>query len=216
MRPRCALQCSDRLISRGAQALDGKIQKGICLASSSLLLCMAFSMAWDDGYFDRWMPAACKKNAKVSDEEPLLSAEGDRTDYQSASADDDEEEIGFLKAAVRRLLVAFLRIGDRSQPDADSDGDGVEVDDVLIIAFLGSMDDFVVYLTFALAGVFRWYELLLGITLGAAVIALLVGTTLEWSKAASDFVSLIPLPLVFFLLAVYILVTGFVSLPAYF
>ena len=82
--------------------------------------------------------------------------------------------------------------------------------DVIVVAFLGSMDDFMVYFSLALSSRITPVELIIGVAIGAVLIALTVGTLLEASETLANFVESIPVPLVIFLLAVYIITSAWV------
>ncbi|KAH8095862.1 hypothetical protein JL720_3196 [Aureococcus anophagefferens] len=82
--------------------------------------------------------------------------------------------------------------------------------DIVVVAFLGSLDDFMVYFALSLSGKITWLELFLGVTIGAVAIALVVGTLLEASEALSDLVEDVPVPLVLALVAVYIVASSWV------
>ncbi|KAH8062563.1 hypothetical protein JL722_3485 [Aureococcus anophagefferens] len=82
--------------------------------------------------------------------------------------------------------------------------------DIVVVAFLGSLDDFMVYFALSLSGKITWLELFLGVTIGAVAIALVVGTLLEASEALSDLVENVPVPLVLALVAVYIVASSWV------
>jgi len=82
---------------------------------------------------------------------------------------------------------------------------------VIIVAFLGSMDDFMVYFTLALSSQLAWYELAIGITIGSILIALIVATLLQSSERVASCVEVIPVPLVLVGLAAFILVSAWTS-----
>ncbi len=84
--------------------------------------------------------------------------------------------------------------------------------DVLVVAFLGTMDDLVVYFSVAVSGKIPGIDLIIGTTLGAVALALCVGTLLEFSERASACVQKVPIPVVLVALACYIIVDAF---PAY-
>ena len=83
--------------------------------------------------------------------------------------------------------------------------------DVVVVAFLGSVDDFMVYFTIALSNRITWIELLIGVTIGAIMIALVVGTLLEASETLANFVQTIPVPLVLATLSVYIIASAWLG-----
>ena len=78
--------------------------------------------------------------------------------------------------------------------------------DVLVVAFLGTMDDLVVYFSVAVSGKIPGVDLVIGTTVGAVALALCVGTLLEFSERASACVQKVPIPVVLVALASYIIV----------
>ncbi|CAL1151577.1 unnamed protein product [Cladocopium goreaui] len=50
----------------------------------------------------------------------------------------------------------------------------VKRNNIVVVALLGSLDDFTVYLIMAGSGIYTWYELILGTFLGCAVLASIV------------------------------------------
>ena len=130
--------------------------------------------------------AACSCCAKSGDEQKIDAEDAPPptaaplVDDDDANVDEDEEDEGKKKA-------------DNS---------------VIIVAFLGSMDDFMVYFTLALSSQLTWYELAIGITIGSIFIALIVGSLLESSERVAGCVERIPVPLILTGLAVFILVSA--------
>ena len=78
--------------------------------------------------------------------------------------------------------------------------------DILVVAFLGTMDDLVVYFSVAVSGKIPGVDLIIGTTLGAVALALCVGSLLEFSERASACVAKVPIPVVLVALACYIIV----------
>eukprot|EP00633_Aureoumbra_lagunensis_P002310 CAMPEP_0197295648 /NCGR_PEP_ID=MMETSP0890-20130614/36148_1 /TAXON_ID=44058 ORGANISM="Aureoumbra lagunensis, Strain CCMP1510" /NCGR_SAMPLE_ID=MMETSP0890 /ASSEMBLY_ACC=CAM_ASM_000533 /LENGTH=152 /DNA_ID=CAMNT_0042771745 /DNA_START=273 /DNA_END=731 /DNA_ORIENTATION=- len=77
---------------------------------------------------------------------------------------------------------------------------------VVVVAILGSMDDFFVYFAVAVAGQLSAYELMAGVTIGAFLIALIVGVLLQSSRILASYIELIPVPFVLLGLSVFILI----------
>lgn len=133
----------------------------------------------------------------------------------------DDQDANTVKAMLKKALESILDTRETAQvtPDCEHKGaehdDGLELSNVIIVASLGSMDDFVVYLTIALSGIFEWYELVLGLWLGSTLISVLVGCLLAASETVASYVAMIPIPVVFLFLAVYIVVTAFCGAPSY-
>jgi len=153
-----------------------------------------------------------------------------------APPDEDDDELGLLKLMVRDALlnmnacvdVALCRIAgegssdeaaDRKKDPDDQRGEDEDAErkrkadsSVIIVAFLGSMDDFMVYFTLALSSQLAWYELAVGITIGSILLAFVVGTLLQSSERVAACVEYIPVPVILVGLAAFILIsawTGF-------
>mmetsp|Transcript_15882 Transcript_15882/g.64037 ORF Transcript_15882/g.64037 Transcript_15882/m.64037 type:complete len:324 (+) Transcript_15882:268-1239(+) len=133
--------------------------------------------------------------------------------------DDDDEELGPIKACVRDSLLACDTAAERAcfccrwGDDDDDDTKKTEEEErahrsVVIVAFLGSMDDFMVYFTLALSKQLSWYELTMGVTIGAILIALIVGSLLQSSESLAACVESIPVPLVLIGLAAFIVISA--------
>ena len=74
----------------------------------------------------------------------------------------------------------------------------------------GNLDDLLVYFTIALTCTLRWYELVLGTVIGAALLVTAVSTCLQNSHRATACVSEIPVSLILTALATYIIISAFV------
>lgn len=186
----------------------------------------SLSLAWEEGYFDsprRWLYRLWRSREEAGEIESLSTFEGDKSYETAASttASKGDHDTGMLKTMIQELLESILDTHNTTQTTPDNEHIGEECDNdlelnnVIIVASLGSMDDFVVYLTIALSGIFEWYELVLGLWLGATLISVFVASLLAVSGTFASYVALIPIPVVFLLLAVYIVVTAFSSAPSY-
>ena len=79
---------------------------------------------------------------------------------------------------------------------------------IVVVAVLGSLDDFTVYFALAASGRFTWYELCVGTVCGCAVLALVVAALTGHARVA-EAVQKIPVPLVLGVLAVLIAASAF-------
>eukprot|EP00435_Cladocopium_sp_Y103_P011341 s25_g2.t4 len=80
----------------------------------------------------------------------------------------------------------------------------VKRNNIVVVALLGSLDDFTVYLIMAGSGIYTWYELILGTFLGCAVLASIVLLMTE-SSSLSHVLSSIPAWLILFALGIIVL-----------
>ena len=165
-------------IRRIAAPAERKADEGIGTAAGALLVLYALYTAREDGWFPCWPP-------DEEDEEDEESMVADALTKLSSCCDcvDDEEE-PLLKTAEER----------RSERD------------VLVVAFLGTMDDLVVYFSVAVSGKIPAVDLVIGTTVGAVALSLVVGGLLEFSERASACVQKVPIPVVLVALACYIIV----------
>ena len=166
-------------IRRIAAPAERRADEGIGTAAGVLLVLYALYVAREDG----WFPC-CPPDEEDEEEEESMVA--DALTKLSACCDcmDDEEEPLLQKTAEER----------RSERD------------VLVVAFLGTMDDLVVYFSVAVSGKIPGVDLVIGTTVGAVALALCVGTLLEFSERASACVQKVPIPVVLVALACYIIV----------
>eukprot|EP00756_Hemistasia_phaeocysticola_P051094 Hpha_TRINITY_DN26274_c0_g1::TRINITY_DN26274_c0_g1_i2::g.184825::m.184825 len=77
-------------------------------------------------------------------------------------------------------------------------------DSVVVVALLGSLDDFTVYLIMGGSGVYTWYELILGTLVGCIVLASLVALLTE-SAAIASILERIPAWMILMALGVWVL-----------
>ena len=166
-------------IRRIAAPAERKADEGIGTAAGILLILYALYTAREDG----WFPC-CPPDEEDEEEEESMVA--DALTKLSACCDcmDDEEEPLLQKTAEER----------RSERD------------VLVVAFLGTMDDLVVYFSVAVSGKIPGVDLVIGTTVGAVALSLVVGSLLEFSERASACVQKVPIPVVLVALACYIIV----------
>ena len=129
--------------------------------------------------------------------------------------DSDEEEPGPAQKCAADAVYGCSRGLDLACACLDDDEDedlvktGKKDRDIAVVAFLGCMDDFMVYFSIALADKVPFQDLIIGTALGAVIIALVVGGLLEASETLAGYVELIPVPLVLAALGVYIVVSAF-------
>ena len=168
-------------IRRIAAPAERRADEGIGTAAGVLLVLYALYTAREDG----WFPC-CPPDDDEEDEEEEESMVADALTKISSCCDcmDDEEEPLLQKTAEER----------RNERD------------VLVVAFLGTMDDLVVYFSVAVSGKIPGVDLVIGTTVGAVALALCVGTLLEFSERASACVQKVPIPVVLVALACYIIV----------
>ena len=160
----------------------------------------AVHLARDEGYFERCAPG--EGGGGGDDEAPSRIEAALASSLKSASdAFDGVADVALCGSGEAGDGQALLKDPDRAAKAQK---------DIVVVAFLGSLDDFMVYFALSLSGKITWLELFLGVTIGAAAIALVVGTLLEASEALSDLVENVPVPLVLALVAVYIVASSWV------
>ena len=180
-------------------------------AAGVLLLAFALHMAHEEGYLERCEGSPEAAGAAEEGYGAVAPV------HDGANDEDDEEEMGPLKTALSAQLEgasgcldAVLCCGDESDDEGGDDEkkQARSTRDVLVVAFLGSMDDFMVYFSIALADRIPTSELVVGIALGAVSIAVVVGALLEASEAVASCVEAIPVPLVLGLLGVWVVASS--------
>ncbi len=164
-------------IRKIAAPAERRADEGIGTGAGVLLVLYALYTAREDGWFPCWPPD------EEDDEEESMVADA-LTKLSSCCDCVDDEEEPLLKTAEER----------RSERD------------VLVVAFLGTMDDLVVYFSVAVSGKIPGVDLIIGTTLGAVALAFCVGGLLEFSERASACVQKVPIPVVLVALACYIIV----------
>mmetsp|Transcript_6764 Transcript_6764/g.9468 ORF Transcript_6764/g.9468 Transcript_6764/m.9468 type:complete len:304 (+) Transcript_6764:33-944(+) len=205
-----------------------KADEVIATIAAALLIGYAMHMAHEEGYFDSVekivvaKPVGEKEGLTTEGEDALTPVSGENKNYGSVETggnddDGDEEELGPIKTAIRDGLLALNDAADvvcpccaaseQEKEASDSTPDKKADNSVIIVAFLGSLDDFMVYFTLALSNQISWYALAIGVSLGAVLIAIIVGTLLQSSETLAALVETIPVPLILCGLAVFILVT---------
>lgn len=197
--------------SSGKETTTDKI---ISTCAGALLAMFSLHMAYEEDYFESCLTM-------------LQPEEEKREGYGAINDEDDEEEeeLGPVGKCVETSLLAGMAatdsIVDTCCPCIPKDEENGQEDDkkvpkseksIVIVAFLGSMDDFIVYFTLALSGHFAWFELSIGVTIGAILLGTLTAILLESSKVIADCVAYIPVPLVLFLLSVFIVLTAWTPL----
>ena len=172
--------------------------------AGGLLFCYSLRMAYDEGY--------------------LVACGGPNGDDDDDDDDDDDE--ASEPSAPERLLRAGLMgcdagvdyacacVADEGDDDAKAPLTSRPKRDVVVVAFLGSMDDFVVYFSVALSGDVGFVDLVIGTTIGAVLIACVVGALLESSESVAACVERIPVPVVLAVLAVYIVTFAWIGSPS--
>lgn len=193
---------------------DEIVDECIATVAAFLLFAYAIHMAYVDQYF-----SSCIGKAEVAPDEE----EDNKRDGYGAIVDEDDEEknLGPFKSTIKRSLTQMSETCDMycSCVDADTRELSKDLDDendnVVIVAFLGSMDDFMVYFTLALSHQLTWFELSLGVTIGGILIALIVGVLLQASTTLANAVESIPVPLVLAGLSVFILVSAWTSFDGF-
>ena len=118
--------------------------KAIGTSAGILLLCYAVHMAREEGYFDRCSPLDAEDDLKDGN-----YGATQLTPMKSGDDDDDDDEGGPITDAIATGLAStssvidtLLCCGDTEDEDADLEKDEKASKDVLVVAFLGSMDDF--------------------------------------------------------------------------
>mmetsp|Transcript_3961 Transcript_3961/g.10174 ORF Transcript_3961/g.10174 Transcript_3961/m.10174 type:complete len:301 (-) Transcript_3961:328-1230(-) len=216
---------------------DEIVDECIATVAAFLLFAYAQHMAYEEGYFN-----ACIKpdasttpadSAEVAEEvkSPLKKEDVDAeavAEYGTMrpppedEAVDEAEDLGPFKKAVKDSLLAISDTFDSycSCVDADTRELSKDLDDdgdqgVVIVAFLGSMDDFMVYFTLALSHELTWFELAAGVTIGGVLIALLVGLLLQASERLANAVESIPVPFILTGLSIFILISAWTSFDGF-
>ena len=174
-----------------------------CFAGA-LLLAYAAHLAVEEG---RCAGARAVAPEKAEAGEALLRREKRDAAYGSATVEESDEEyeedLNCCEDAVRLCLESGLRVDEDPEADAARKR-------FIIVAALGNLDDLLVYFTIALTCTLRWYELVLGTVIGAALLVTAVSTCLQNSHRATACVSEIPVSLILTALATYIIISAFV------
>ena len=165
-------------IRRIAAPAERKADEGIGTAAGALLVLYALYTAREDGWFPCWPP----------------------------DEDDDDEEESMVADALTKLSSCCDCVDDEEEPLLKTAEERRSERDVLVVAFLGTMDDLVVYFSVAVSGKIPGVDLVIGTTLGAVALSLVVGSLLEFSERASACVQKVPIPVVLVALACYIIV----------
>jgi hypothetical protein len=118
----------------------------------------------------------------------------------------DEEEESVVADALTKLSACCDCMEDEEEPLLKTAEERRSERDILVVAFLGTMDDLVVYFSVAVSGKIPGVDLVIGTTVGAVALAFCVGSLLECSERASACVAKVPIPLVLVALACYIIV----------
>jgi len=224
----CALAMLIHAAARRGESNDDRVDEIVATVAAGLLMTYAVYMAHDEGYFDGIREQLCGPRSVDAVDAPLV--ENDHSlEYGTMKAEkhddreDDDDELGPLKRAVMKSLLEVnecvdaacsccartTKEGDLEEDEDEEADDRAKADNsVVIVAFLGSMDDFMVYFTLALSSQLAWYELSIGITIGAILIAVVVATLLQSSERIAACVEKIPVPLILGGLAVFILVAA--------
>ena len=166
-------------IRRIAAPAERRADEGIGTAAGVLLVLYALYTAREDGWFPCCPP----------DDE-----------------DDDEEEESAVADALTKISACCDCVADEEEPLLKTAEERRSERDILVVAFLGTMDDLVVYFSVAVSGKIPGIDLIIGTTLGAVALALCVGSLLECSERASACVAKVPIPVVLVALACYIIV----------
>jgi hypothetical protein len=211
-------------INRAAHSSGGSqriAEHAIGTVGGLLLAAYSFHMAREEGYFKRCGgPSGDDDDDDDDDGDEEMDEKGGA--YGALAVEDGgaaaEEESGAVTAALTTGLEGLSACMDAACFCCPADADAEEPtkkskkaqQDIIVVAFLGSMDDFMVYFSLALSNRITPVELLIGVLIGAVLIALTVGTLLEASETLANFVESIPVPLVIFLLAIYITTSAWV------
>ena len=166
-------------IRRIAAPAERRADEGIGTAAGVLLVLYALYTAREDGWFPCCPP---------DDEE------------------DEEEEESIVADALTKLSACCDCVADEEEPLLKTAEERRSERDILVVAFLGTMDDLVVYFSVAVSGKIPGVDLIIGTTVGAVALALCVGSLLEFSERASACVAKVPIPVVLVALACYIIV----------
>ena len=192
-------------------------QKVIGTVAGAFLAFYSFYMAREEGYFHR----CGGPSGDEEDEEEELTAGHYGALLDDGAAPDDGG--GGMSAALSNGLVKIsdcvdmiFCCGEEEEEEADAvkkRGLKRAQKNIIVVAFCGCMDDFMIYFTLALSGKLSMPALLVGTFIGAILIALIVGCLLEACKPLADCVETIPVPAVILLLSVYIILSAWV--PAF-
>mmetsp|Transcript_23885 Transcript_23885/g.76806 ORF Transcript_23885/g.76806 Transcript_23885/m.76806 type:complete len:289 (-) Transcript_23885:1301-2167(-) len=198
----CALAVIVQTAARQATNSQ-QVDEIISTVAAGLLIAYSIYLAHDEGYF---------RVGRQDDDDDAVSLAGP-LDAPLVSDVESTDDLGRAEDDSNST--------DRKDDDARSEAAPVpppstkkKKDDngVIVVAFLGSLDDFMVYFTLALSAQLQWYELSIGIALGSVVIAAAVGTLLQSSEGLAGCIERIPVPLILLGLAALILVAAWTGL----
>ncbi|KAJ1452583.1 hypothetical protein M885DRAFT_526352 [Pelagophyceae sp. CCMP2097] len=210
-----ACLCGEIVILASGSDEDPLVSQIISTVAGAFLILYGFYMAWDEGYLD-------KLNCFSSKDEDGPSGYGALDD--SEKQEEPEEELGPCQQCCANSITDIVNGIDAVfqftcgcfLPTYGADEVMTELEirnssKIVVVAFLGSIDDFMVYFTLALTGAFQWYELTLGVAIGAAIIATATATLLESSQVISDFVQTVPIPLILLVLGTVIILSAWTT-----
>ena len=99
----------------------------------------------------------------------------------------------------------------QQQQENDAKGNKITIGRLIIVAILGSLDDFAVQCALLLGDTFTWYQLLIGIFIGSViVVGLCVG--IGYVKCIVKYVEKIPIWCIILILAIYTIISAFVDM----
>lgn len=222
----CALAAVIHMVAHSGSG-DELVDECIATVAACLLFAYAMHMARDEGYFSKLchqeQPAVAEADEAAKSDETLKKEANEVGDYGTVPLQQgEEEELGPIKAAVKNTLLCMSDTFDAycSCVDADTRELSKDLEDesdtsVVIVAFLGSMDDFMVYFTLALSHELTWFELAAGVTIGGILIALIVGALLQSSETLAHAVESVPVPLILIGLSALILISAWTDFDGF-
>lgn len=220
----CALAVLIHTAAHRGQS-DELVDEIIATVAAFLLFSYAMYMAKEEGYFASICGGDAKDSAIAveSEDDAAKKEAAEAGDYGAVERPEEEaEELGPFKEAIKSALVsmsdtfdAYCSCVDEDTRELSKDLDDDEDQGVVIVAFLGSMDDFMVYFTLALSHELTWFELAVGVTIGGILIALIVGALLQSSERLANAVESVPVPFVLTGLAILILVSAWTSFDGF-
>lgn len=186
---------------------DRTLDEALAIIAASILAIFSLASAAEEGCFRECAARLRRRRPDASSLAPLLRSEQDT--YKTLDEAEDSNKT--------RVLTDDDDPEDEADPVEPVDEAGSSgVNNILVVAFMGSLDDFIVYFSILFAGTFLWYEFVTGIFFGSVLIAFVVGCLLSVSGTATSCLKMVPIPLIYILVAVYILIEAFcTSLPSY-
>ena len=133
------------------------------------------------------VPAQAEVAVTASDETEQLTKEHDASEDDGNNLIDDDED-GEIKEDKQRTVSRLV-----------------------VVAILGSLDDFAVQVALLLAETFQWYQLLIGVFIGSTIVTIFC-LCVGYISCIVKYIERIPIWTIILILAIYTIVSAFVNI----